>query len=576
MLVGPCREQDSLQPHRRLSQLLPTGLPLIIGIAYAVLACAGTWINYSPVPFWDMWNGYLEFHFRAGSGWGAWWELHNEHRLVLARALFLLDTTLFRGSLVFLFALNVAFAATLFATLAAMLTRLRPGWRDEPGTLALLGLLAVLGFSWLQRENFIWAFQSQFFLSYLLPLWSFAALSASSTAASTRRGNGWFLVAALCGIASIGTMANGLVTLPLMTAMAIALRLRWYRVVTLAVLSVLTCSYYLADYVHPPHHSSLTQVLRQDPAAFIQFLLAALGSPWYFVTGELSNRIAIAAGVVLIATSAWIFLTQPWRRPAPWQMGLIFFLLYIGAAVTGTSSGRALLGVDYAFSSRYQTPSLLAWSVLSILLVARFSSSPCRAGMRWVVPVLTVAIALSLWPYQWRALQRDESRYPRLVAALAVELGIRDDSYLDRIYFDAERLFRIAEQPRAMNLSVFGHDSIRDVRELIGQRIPMASSENSCIGYLDRHVSLPKAPDFVRIEGWIHEPTRGQNPQTIAVLSDDGTVVGYALSGQRRSDVEAARGTAARYSGFVGYLRADRAGEKLTLLGDRPRCRLTL
>ncbi len=574
MLVGPCREQDSLQPHRRLSQLLPTGLPLIIGIAYAVLACAGTWINYSPVPFWDMWNGYLEFHFRAGSGWGAWWELHNEHRLVLARALFLLDTTLFRGSLVFLFALNVAFAATLFATLAAMLTRLRPGWRDEPGTLALLGLLAVLGFSWLQRENFIWAFQSQFFLSYLLPLWSFAALSASSTAASMRRGNGWFLVAALCGVASIGTMANGLMTLPLMTAMAIALRMRWYQILSLAVLSVLTCTYYLADYVHPPHHSSLTQVLRQDPVAFVRFLLAALGSPWYFVTGEISSRVAIAGGVILIATAAWIFLTLPWRNPNPRQVGLIFFLLYIGAAVAGTSSGRALLGVDYAFSSRYLTPSLLAWSTLSILLVTRRPLP--RPVANKVVPLLALVIALSLWPYQWRALQREQQVHTYLVAALAVELGVRDGTYLDQIYFDRERLFRIAERPRAMNLSVFGYDAIRDARELLGQRLRTAGSENTCIGYLDRRVSLPDAPDFVRIEGWMYTPAHETNPQVIKVLSEDGTIAGYALGGQKRGDVEAARGAATRYSGFVGYLRADHAGERLTLVGERPACSLAL
>lgn len=71
------------------------------------MALYGGWRNYSSVPYWDMWNGYLDFYTKISSGdWSAWWAQHNEHRIVLARVFFWLDIRYFHGQGWFLIVLN--------------------------------------------------------------------------------------------------------------------------------------------------------------------------------------------------------------------------------------------------------------------------------------------------------------------------------------------------------------------------------------------------------------------------------------------------------------------------------------
>ncbi|MDR0274804.1 MAG: hypothetical protein LBI48_05610, partial [Burkholderiaceae bacterium] len=63
-------------------------LPLYFGASaglFAVLMAVGVWRHYSAIPLWDMWDAYLGFYTRSGQSWSAWWEQHNEHRLIVSR-----------------------------------------------------------------------------------------------------------------------------------------------------------------------------------------------------------------------------------------------------------------------------------------------------------------------------------------------------------------------------------------------------------------------------------------------------------------------------------------------------------
>src|SRR5690349_8591139 len=87
-----------------------------------VLAVVGGFRHYSPVPFWDMWPGYVDFWVRLSEGeWGAWWAQHNEHRIVLARLLFWVDHAVFGGTIGFLFVVNYLLALAGFLIFRAML-----------------------------------------------------------------------------------------------------------------------------------------------------------------------------------------------------------------------------------------------------------------------------------------------------------------------------------------------------------------------------------------------------------------------------------------------------------------------
>src|SRR5512141_66251 len=64
---------------------------LSVGAAFAFLmvglAIIGTFRAYSPVPYMDMWDAYVNFFIQVQDGGGLhpWWLPHNEHRLVLTR-----------------------------------------------------------------------------------------------------------------------------------------------------------------------------------------------------------------------------------------------------------------------------------------------------------------------------------------------------------------------------------------------------------------------------------------------------------------------------------------------------------
>ena len=71
------------------------------------LAIIGGFRFYSPIPFMDMWNGYLDFYLRTLNGdTSVWWAQHNEHRIFLSRILYWLDIKYFQGLSYFLTAAN--------------------------------------------------------------------------------------------------------------------------------------------------------------------------------------------------------------------------------------------------------------------------------------------------------------------------------------------------------------------------------------------------------------------------------------------------------------------------------------
>src|SRR5690554_6421503 len=167
---------------------------LLVPGCFIISTCLGIYYNYSAVPFWDMWSGYLTFYYQAlEQGWQAWWEQHNEHRLVLAKIFFWLDLEFFHGRMILLYVFNYLFSLAAFVTFVRVFGRLTGAGRLSLPL--LLALPAAFSFSWLQEENYIWAFQSQFHMAYLFPLRSLLLLSIY---AATRR-LPWFLAAALLG-----------------------------------------------------------------------------------------------------------------------------------------------------------------------------------------------------------------------------------------------------------------------------------------------------------------------------------------------------------------------------------------
>ena len=550
---------------------------VVMALLFAALMALGIRRYDSTVPQFDMWEGYLGFYTRAGQSWHAWLEQHNEHRLILSRLLFWTDLRLFHGSMTLLYVLNAVFPFLIVACLTFLLRRLPPppGISRTAGV-TLAALLAVLATSWAQDENFIWAFQSQFWLVYLLPLLAFTLL-AHARAADSRRS---FWLACLTGFASAWTMANGTLALPLLTVQALLLRLRWRDVGALLLLTALALGLYRHGY-HTPY-PGVGRGAWIDQALYV---LLFLGGPWHFLLKQAAWWPAMAAGAVWIALAAFMAARVLRQRPAqPYALALLMLLAYVGAAALGAAYNRAILGVGQALSSRYLTPQIMSWAALLLLAVHLW---PRALTSRWALGGYAL-VPLLLLHTQLQAIKVPlDYLIQRRLPALAVQLDVRDlqTEAFQRMTYTGERTFELAKQAKREHLTVFGEPDMQlAARHWLGGATAAQTPTARCAGAVQAVEPIADAPDAVRVRGWLYSP-QGQQAPSLVLLTGAAQGRGAALGGLRRSDLTQPPNTRAeRYSGFSGYLQTSAlAGgdpaRQVTLTGwidQQPVCTLTL
>ncbi len=534
---------------------------------FVLLAVIGGFRGYSPVPFWDMWKGYVSFLDQAGTGdWSAWWAQHNEHRIVLARLFFWADLNWFGGAGWFLIIVNyllVGLGATLFWRILRDLAV--PPERTAARYVLGLFITAWL-FFWSQNENLTWGFQSQFILAQLVPL---AALYTLYRSLSDTR-QGVFALACVFGVASAGAMANGVLALPLMTMYLMLMGQSRTRIGLLGALSALTLALYFHNYSSPAGHGSLSTALRQQPLDLMRYVLLYLGGPFNFMLRSMGvgKGAAQLAGLFFLASSAW-FAARALRAPrqAPMALALLFFIAYIVGTAVGTAGGRLIFGLDQALSNRYTTPALMAWAAL-VVLYAPFILSRRGAPQRIVWGVLAAVLTLML-PFQLQALHsRTDELFERSVGALAIEMRIKDKVEISHVYLDVD-VIAISELASEHQRSVFGMYPFQGARAQLGRTFAPRALP-ACQVFLDSAVVVAGDVRFLRVAGWLFEPTAQSAPHVVRFLDADGKSVGYALGGETRDDVATAVGKAARHAGYRGYLAATQAGNSVTVRGEGP------
>lgn len=558
---------------RRLRSDGAEGLIFAVAAAMVVLAVIGGFRSFSAVPIWDMWDGYLSFYDQASSGDGSvWWKQHNEHRIVLAKILFWIDHRFFGGGVWFLLVVNyllVALACTLF------LLALRERSSEKPG---VLGALMVAGlFSWSQEENLTWGFQSQFFLAQLLPLAAFYMLHRASL--ERQKAALWFGGALACGILALGTMANGVITLPLMALFCGIGRLGWRKCATLVALSAAGAVAYFHGYTSPANHGSLRQAILGDPIGLVTYVLCYIGGPISAIVspGRPAVVVAALAGGFLVLASvffAWRWISGTARSTL--ELAMLFFILYVGGTALGTGGGRLIFGLHQALSSRYMTPASMAWAALFVLMIPVLQSL-----RRWALGCGILIALISMLPLQLHALaSKADTNFARDVGALAIEMGVKDGESIAAVYPSADALFSFIGPAVERDLSVFGSPRFLGIRERLGQlRDKVDPTAGACIGHLDVVSGIQTDARFLRIQGWIFNPghTSGAHvPASLDIVDGEGRVLGHAFTGGPRPDVAAVVGKRARKAGFKGYVLSAAQGKSVRLVDVASRCELSV
>lgn len=533
---------------RHVGQLAKTCVLPLIGAYFVVLAIIGSVRSYSPVPFGDMWDGYVQFYMAVSTGdWRQWYSLAGPHRIVFSRIFFWLDMHYFRGLSLLLLAVNGALMVVLWAELyCAASVLLRP----RKSLLLIVGsLLLIPIFSWLQWENITWGNQTQFFAAYAFPL---AALQCLALSIGSTRATAWFLSSLLFGAISTVTMGNGILALPLLIVMVALTRHQVRsRLLVLVPITVAILYFHFQDAA-----SSESPVAKWQDA--LEFLLAFFGSPFGLIFD--SRVLAVIGGMALIGGGAYSVVT--WFRSSPKEpmfLALLLFLVYIGLAGAGAAVARAGIGLGTPLSSRYMTTALLGWATLAIMIVARFRDRP---ELRGAVLILAAVIPVSFLPSQLEAFSGfgpAQARL-RLMAALALDLRVRDTEATDIIYPYTEGFERIAASARQQNLSVFGLSALVQARRYPGYSAT-ALGLVPCQGSVDARKPIAKDPAALKVYGWAFDPRNDRVPPLIFLADERGVVIGAAFPGLPKPDLFGTLHDRALSAGFEGYVREANPGE---------------
>lgn len=528
----------------------PTVLGLI-PLVFLVLFLVGVLRAYTPVPTHDMWEGGLLGYFRLMQESFRWEfvSFWNEHRIVLSKLLFWLDTHFFGARFVFLTGVNLVLFVGLWVAFCAAA---RPLLTDRRLWQLLCAGLGVLAFTWMQRENVDSPFQSQFLLAYLVPLLAFLALAAAARAPERPLR---FVTVVLLGVASLGTMANGLLVFPLLVVMQALLdlsagRRSWLRLGVLLLCGAVLTALWFMDFQggNSP---------RPSIAAFLTFVTTLLGFPAAYLTNTTAG--GVIGGLVFIALGL-VVLVRWWRSRGavdPNALALLVMIAFVGGTAVLTAYGRAGIHDNAALVSRYATPSMAAWMALAILLAALIQM---RAHARRIIAMASVVLGLIFFPTQLlRPLGDDGPSFVHgtMRAALAFKLGVADFEAISWAFPMRSRdmydyLKRdVVDRLVKMETSIFADPMWDRAIAQVGQQA--VTGFHACEHKIEGTAAIPDETRYQAVHGWVVDADAPRQPR-IVYFAAEGVVVGFALRGAPRGDVADIIDPKGGYAGFDGYV----------------------
>lgn len=528
---------------RRLSGF--NGLYLVVW-AYLFTLILGGFKFYSPVPFWDMWNGGLEWHLDfAKNGFTSLFSQHNEHRIVLTRFLFEIDYLFGGGTGKFLIAFNYALIATLALVLFHFVRKSQnPNIiRTKPWLSPVLILIVT---SWAQHENLNWTFQSQFILVYLLPLVSFVFMQRYLE--TDRRS--YLILGLLVGELAVWTMANGqlaLFVIGILLLIRAPRKVAGYMAVVLGLLSSLL---YFAGYEAVSGHGSPISNVLQNPLTFLQYICAYLGNPvFHLMGGNMASALAAGiTGLIVAFTATWALVKYFVYLPKDFSLfAVASMLIFLFLTTVATAAGRVGFGVEQAFASRYSTPVLIAYALLLILICGLGSFETSR------IPVVSwFAIACVVFQFHIFVDEPTDTR-DRRTAAMAIALNIEDKQETGRVFpSDTAYLWSIAKRASIGGVTIFSSQPLSGYL----QDSPASLGESQgCTLHVDEILPLNDETRYVKLRGWVSGLSSGQSFGIGEVFDPTGAPLGLANVGYSRPDLLVAKVGVIENSGIIGYVK---------------------
>ncbi|MGL4316269.1 MAG: hypothetical protein ACRCTL_06610 [Pseudomonas sp.] len=495
---------------------------MLIAAFFVLSTVYGGVLHRTFVPAGDTWDGAIGFYIDSKSDIGAWWRQHYDHRILLAKFFFWMDLEWLGGRAVIYLPLHLSLLFLVACTYFCFYRKVIGRAGQEGRNLLIAGMLClVFAFSWMQRENIIWEFQSEFILVYLLPLLAFFLYAKS---VSEEKAYLFFASLVLAWLSAYA-MANGILALPLLAVAGFLFRDSAKRIALIIVLSVLSIAVFFIGY-EKTHGSSAGHVMLEEyPLKIVYFALVYLGNPIFIATR--SAVLASAAAVIALGYLACAGTAVLRSRQNPFVVALLVYALYICMTAGLTAFGRSQVPLELAASSRYTTPGLTFWMVMVLLLLSRASFSvKYYSGL---LRCVFIACSFLLMGTQLSSLYYARSvlwlPFHKEVAALALQLEIDDKKakkYLHPLSEDRDAAFDRARQAR---LSIFSDEKMYLAR-LIGSEVP--EEWVRCDANVLKSDIADRAKKAYRVKGVVQADGEYQY---VLFSNEQGVVTGLAFLG---------------------------------------------
>jgi hypothetical protein len=526
---------------RKLQQVIfACGVVILVsGLCTAALCPWLMKIAFSPTPHADQWA--ILDDITAGQKWFSptWlWKQANEHRIPLLRLAISADLQLFGGhgyllySLIFVTLLLEWLMWALFVRRAADLPNLI--W------MPIAGFFGFCFFCPNQIQNFYAAIQWTFVAEFFFSSAAFIAL-----AWFVSQGRPWPAVgvASLAAFLAEGSLANGILTWPILWLATLGLPMQRRHRLVLGGTGVTAFALYLYHYWQPSYHSNPLDTIRQ-PLHLAQYVLR-------YIDHCLSN-IFVQAGFAAIvlslaALAALVFLL---RRPRTHIVGvaLTATMCFVLATGTMTGLGRLTFGIEQAEGSRYQTPAMLYWAcAFAALVIAAWQ----LGSWRDVVALNIAALAAIFLPIGNLKPLIKETRARADLTSLggeSLDRGLVDPLVERRLVIAIRIIIPITRYLHAHGVALGPNPP-----DLPASIVTSNWKAGACDGWMDAISPLKRfdpGPQEVRVDGWaINQRTRGP-ADVIAIIDDRGTVLAQSSLHFDRPDVLARN---PRIRGRVGW-----------------------
>jgi hypothetical protein len=402
-------------------------------------------------------------------------------------------------------------------------------------------------FSLMQWENFAWEFQGQFWLASLIPLVAFFlwATPVSTNFFKIRRISGVSL-----GVLSLGTMANGILVLPIIAVASIFLRRSFFEIATLWLLAVASVGFYLSGYTQPGQHGSL-ETLRTMPMESLAHFFIYLGSPLARLVSAspLLVGVSFVLGAVLFSLSITVILRTLLRGAHKINgAGSVLMIIFILGSALITSAGRVIFGLEQATASRYATPAL----ILTVILFA-LATRGCFGFLNPKASLTLVLVTSLLFlTYQSSEIQKQmKENNSRLIAGIGATLQGNDLPRLSWLYPDPNVVQITSQSLSRTDKTIFS--KITDLAKKPKKQL----TTSDCVGYIDS-ITPVEGSDYALISGWVtREKLTAQRYSLGKIFGTEFPQGIVVASGDYRPDVANIYGFHNIYSGWQGYLNAD-------------------